>query len=48
MAKKGEAEGGAGPVHLVLGEDSYLAEEALERILADAIGDDRTDALTVL
>jgi DNA polymerase III delta subunit len=35
-------------VHLVLGEDSYLAEEALERILAGAIGHDRSDALTVL
>jgi DNA polymerase III delta subunit len=32
----------------VLGEDSYLAEQALERILAAAIGEDRNDALTVL
>jgi DNA polymerase III delta subunit len=41
----------AGPVasvHVVLGEDTYLAEQALERILAGAIGDDRAEALTVL
>jgi DNA polymerase-3 subunit delta len=36
------------PVHLVLGEDSYLAEQELERILAQAIGKDRNDSLTVL
>ncbi len=47
MAKKAEAARG-GAVHLVLGEDSYLAEEALERILSTAIGPDRNDALTVL
>jgi DNA polymerase III delta subunit len=35
-------------VHLVLGEDTYLAEEELEAILAQAIGDDRAEALTVL
>ena len=36
----------AGAVHLVVGEDSYLAEEALERILERAIGrQDRADAL---
>jgi DNA polymerase-3 subunit delta len=46
VAKK--APGRPAPVHLVLGEDSYLAEEALERILADAIGDDRAEGLTVL
>ncbi|MGE5127480.1 MAG: DNA polymerase III subunit delta [Betaproteobacteria bacterium] len=40
--------GRSAPVHLVLGEDSYLAEQALERILAAAIGEDRNDALTVL
>lgn len=34
-------------MHFVLGEDSYLAEEALERILASAIGADRAEALTV-
>jgi len=37
-----------GPVHVIVGEDSYLAEEALERILAGAIGEDRAEALTVL
>jgi DNA polymerase III subunit delta len=47
VAGKGERARPAG-VHLVLGEDSYLAEEALERILAAAIGDDRNDALSVL
>jgi len=36
------------PVHVVLGEDTYLAEEALERILAEAVGADRAEALTVL
>ncbi len=36
----------AGAVHLVVGEDSYLAEEALERILEQTIGrQDRADAL---
>ena len=29
---------------VVLGEDTYLAEEALERILAQAVGDERNDA----
>jgi DNA polymerase-3 subunit delta len=47
VARRAEPGGSAG-VHLVLGEDSYLAEQALERILASAIGDDRNDALTVL
>lgn len=47
MAKKGEAKGAPG-VHLILGEDSYLADESLEKILAGAIGDDRNDSLTVL
>jgi DNA polymerase-3 subunit delta len=37
-----------GPVHVIVGEDSYLAEEALERVLAGAIGEDRAEALTVL
>jgi DNA polymerase-3 subunit delta len=36
-----------GAVHLILGEDSYLAEEALEGILSAAIGPDRADALRV-
>jgi DNA polymerase-3 subunit delta len=36
-----------GPVQAIVGEDTYLAEEALERILAAAIGDDRQDALSV-
>jgi DNA polymerase-3 subunit delta len=31
-----------------VGEDTYLAEEALERVLAAAVGDDRQDALQVL
>jgi DNA polymerase-3 subunit delta len=37
-----------GPVHAVLGEDTYLAEQALERILEKAIGGDRQEALRVL
>ena len=36
-----------GPIQAIVGEDTYLAEEALERVLADAIGDDRQDALQV-
>jgi DNA polymerase-3 subunit delta len=36
-----------GPVHAILGEDTYLAEEALERVLAAAIGEERQDALQV-
>ena len=47
MAKRAESAHG-GAVQLVLGEDSFLAEEALERILSAAIGPDRNDALTVL
>ncbi len=44
-----EAEPGrTAPVHLVLGEDSYLAEQALERILTTAIGEERNDSLSVL
>jgi DNA polymerase-3 subunit delta len=38
----------AGPVQAIGGEDSFLAEEALERVLAAAVGDDRQDALQVL
>jgi DNA polymerase-3 subunit delta len=37
-----------GPIQAIVGEDTYLAEEALERVLAAAIGDDRQDALQVL
>src|SRR5512143_1977156 len=36
-----------GPVQAIVGEDTYLAEEALERVLAATIGDDRQDALQV-
>lgn len=36
-----------GPIQAIVGEDSYLAEEALERVLAAAIGEDRQDALRV-
>jgi DNA polymerase-3 subunit delta len=36
-----------GPVQAIVGEDTYLAEEALERVLAAAVGDDRQDALSV-
>ena len=37
-----------GPIQAIVGEDTYLAEEALERVLAAAIGADRQDALQVL
>jgi DNA polymerase-3 subunit delta len=37
-----------GPVVAIVGEDSFLAEEALERTLAAAIGEDRAPALQVL
>jgi DNA polymerase III subunit delta len=37
-----------GPLQAVVGEDTYLAEQALERLLEQAIGDDRQEALTVL
>jgi len=37
-----------GPVHAVLGEDTYLAEQALERVLEMSIGGDRQEALRVL
>ena len=36
-----------GPVQAIVGEDTYLAEEALERVLAGAVGDDRQDAVQV-
>jgi len=34
-----------GPVQAIVGEDTYLAEEALERVLAAAVGDDRQEAV---
>ena len=37
-----------GPIQAIVGEDTYLAEEALEGILAAAIGDDRQEALQAL
>lgn len=37
-----------GPVQAIVGEDTFLAEEALERVLAAAIGEDREGALQVL
>jgi DNA polymerase-3 subunit delta len=36
-----------GPVQAIVGEDSYLAEEALERILGQAVGEDRAEAVQV-
>ena len=37
-----------GPIQAIVGEDTYLAEEALERVLGAAIGADRQEALQVL
>jgi DNA polymerase III delta subunit len=37
----------AAPVQAIVGEDSYLAEQALERVLAAAVGEDRQDAVQV-
>ena len=37
-----------GPIQAIVGEDTYLAEESLERVLAAAVGADRQDALQVL
>jgi DNA polymerase III subunit delta len=37
-----------GPIQAVVGEDTYLAEQALEALLQQAIGDDRQEALQVL
>ena len=37
-----------GPIQAIVGEDTYLAEDALERVLAAAIGADRQEALQVL
>ena len=36
-----------GPVQAIVGEDTYLADEALERVVGGAIGEDRQDALSV-
>ncbi|HSD66156.1 MAG TPA: DNA polymerase III subunit delta [Vicinamibacteria bacterium] len=36
-----------GPIQAIVGEDTYLAEEALDRVLAAAIGEDRQDGLQV-
>jgi len=38
---------GAAAVQAIVGEDSYLAEQALERVLAAAVGEDRQDAVQV-
>jgi DNA polymerase-3 subunit delta len=35
------------PVQLILGTDSYLAEQALERVLQSAVGTDRADSVSV-
>ena len=37
-----------GGVHAILGPDSFLAEEALEPLLQEALGKDREGALQVL
>jgi DNA polymerase-3 subunit delta len=37
-----------GPIQAIVGEDTYLAEEALERVVAAAVGRERDDALSVL
>lgn len=37
-----------GPLQAIVGEDTYLAEEALERILEETLGGERDDALAVL
>jgi DNA polymerase-3 subunit delta len=37
-----------GPIQAIVGEDSYLAEEALERLLAATVGGETGDALAVL
>ena len=43
MAPRGARPG----LHVVAGADSYLAEEALESLLAAAVGQDRADSLQV-
>lgn len=35
-------------VVLILGEDSYLAEQTLERVLQEAVGDERAEGVSVL
>lgn len=35
------------PVHVIAGSDGYLAEQALERILQEAVGAERTDSVQV-
>ncbi|HXK10315.1 MAG TPA: DNA polymerase III subunit delta [Vicinamibacteria bacterium] len=42
------SQAGPGPVHVVLGEDTYLAEQAVERILDASIGEDRREGLSSL
>jgi DNA polymerase III subunit delta len=37
-----------GPIHAIVGEDSYLAEEALEAILEEVLGPERDDSLHVV
>jgi DNA polymerase III delta subunit len=34
-------------VQLIVGEDSYLAEQALERVLQRAVGQDRADSVSL-
>ena len=38
----------ARPVQAIFGEDTYLAEAALERLLSATVGSDRQDSLRVL
>ncbi len=37
-----------GPIQAIVGEDTYLAEEALETVLAAAVGEERQESLRVL
>jgi DNA polymerase-3 subunit delta len=37
-----------GPIQAIVGEDTYLAEEALERILGAAVGEERQEAVRVV
>jgi DNA polymerase III delta subunit len=45
VARKGAGRSAA--VQLIVGEDSYLAEQALERVLQLAVGQDRTEAVSL-
>jgi DNA polymerase III delta subunit len=36
------------PIQAIVGPDTYLAEVALEHVLASAVGEDRTEGLRVL